>query len=73
MNPYAFEKQMEFERERLSRMQTPEPPKRPRKTIWGPLAAGAGRTLRRMGEGLEHWGAPPHAEHEHAHGNASHH
>ncbi len=72
MNPYTFEKEMEFERERLSRLPNHEPPMRPRRTLWGPLAAGAGRTLRRMGEGLEHWGTRAHTDHDHVRGHARH-
>lgn len=60
MNLYTFEKLRQFEEERLGKMRTPpETPKPRRKTIFGPLAAGAGRALRRAGEGLESWGAPP--------------
>jgi hypothetical protein len=59
MNMYAYEKLQELERARLGKQpQFPEPRKR-RKPLFGPLAAGAGRTLRRVGEGLESWGNVP--------------
>jgi hypothetical protein len=74
VNFYTIEKELEFERERLSRISWEKPPRRPRKTLFGPLAAGAGRTLRRVGESLEQWGSPaaPEHEHTHAHGHVPH-
>lgn len=73
MNLYTHEKLMELERERLARMPQSEGTftPRPRKTIFGPLAAIAGRALRRVGEGLESWGSPP-PDHEHKHSHAHH-
>jgi hypothetical protein len=60
MNLYTHEKLMELERERLARHRPAPPTKaRPRRTIFGPLATFSGRALRRVGEGLESWGAPP--------------
>jgi hypothetical protein len=66
MNFYAHEKTAQIEQERLASL--PEvafdvPCREP--IIIGPLAAGAGRALRRVGEGLESWGADPPAEHDH--------
>jgi hypothetical protein len=66
MNLYTFEKLQELERERLAKTPHFEPPKRRRKPIFG-LAAGAGRALRRVGEGLESWGAAPQPEHDRGH------
>jgi hypothetical protein len=66
MNLYAIEKVNELEQERLGNIPHFEPPKL-RKPIFGPLAAGAGRALRRVGESLESWGAPPQPEHDHRH------
>jgi len=60
MNLYAIEKVRQLETERLGRMQLPPDAEKPRrKPVFGPLAAGAGRTLRRVGEGLESWANPP--------------
>ena len=60
MNLYAIEKVRQLETERLARIQlTPDPEKPRRKPVFGPLAAGAGRALRRVGEGLESWANPP--------------
>ncbi len=71
MNLYTHEKLMELEKERLARIALPSDGNgRPRRTIFGPLATFSGRALRRVGEGLESWGAPPTPEHEHSHGRA---
>ena len=61
MNLYTFEKLREIEMELASqRMSLPQPPEKPRrKPVFGPLAATAGRTLRRFGEGLESWANAP--------------
>jgi hypothetical protein len=67
MNLYTIEKLQELERERIARTPHFDEPKPRRKTVFGPLAAGAGRAIRRVGEGLESWGAPPRSEHEHSH------
>ncbi|HVP06063.1 MAG TPA: hypothetical protein VMT90_10345 [Dehalococcoidia bacterium] len=65
MNLYTIEKLQEFERERLENAARSRRPAPRRKSVFGPLAAGAGRTLRRLGEGLESWGAAPAPEHDH--------
>ncbi|MEX1195716.1 MAG: hypothetical protein WD904_08845 [Dehalococcoidia bacterium] len=60
MNIYAYEKLRELETERLSHTQplpTLGPAPRP-KSVFGPLASRTGRTLRRLGEGLESWANP---------------
>lgn len=75
MNLYTHQKLMDLERERLARVSNREHDleqvETPRKSVFGPLAAGAGRALRRVGEGLESWGAPPprssEPDHRHAH------
>jgi hypothetical protein len=60
VNLYAIEKVKQFEQEALSKKQAAPETERPRrKPVFGPLAAGAGRTLRRVGEGLESWANPP--------------
>ena len=60
MNLYAIEKVRQLDAELSARKQLPpEPEKSRRKPVFGPLAAGAGRTLRRVGEGLESWANPP--------------
>ena len=65
MNLYAIEKVRQLESERNAKRQLPPEPEKPRrKPIFGPLAAGAGRTLRRVGEGLESWANPPVPERE---------
>jgi hypothetical protein len=65
MNWYTYEKLRQLEVERLShaKPQLESTPPR-RKPIFGPLAAGAGRALRRFGEGLESWAnvPPPHED-----------
>jgi hypothetical protein len=58
MNLYTHEKLMELERERLAKITPPSEHNGQRRTI-GPLATFSGRALRRVGEGLESWGAPP--------------
>ena len=56
---YTIEKLRELEQARMSKLAPGQPrEKTRRKPIFGPLATGAGRTLRRLGEGLESWGAP---------------
>ena len=67
MNLYTIEKIRELEQERLAaqRAALPFDDQKPRrKPVFGPLAATAGRTLRRFGEGLESWGSPPRSENE---------
>jgi hypothetical protein len=63
MNLYALEKLRELERERLNgRLIVPDQavsPVRRRRPVFGPLAGRAGRSLRRLGEGLEAWSRPP--------------
>jgi hypothetical protein len=59
MNLYAIEKVQQLESELNAKKQLPHPEKPRRKPVFGPLAAGAGRTLRRVGEGLESWANPP--------------
>lgn len=60
MNLYTHEKLLQLERERLARLRSwAPPPSRSRRTIFGPLATFSGRALRRAGESLESWGAPP--------------
>lgn len=57
MNIYAIERTQEIERElRANRGRLPEPEGSQRRPVFGPLAARAGRALRRAGEGLESWG-----------------
>jgi len=59
-NLYTIEKIRALEQERMSKLPPNSEPQRPRrKPVFGPLAAGAGRTLRRLGEGLESWGTVP--------------
>jgi hypothetical protein len=59
---YVAEKLRELEQLDAKRHQPfVEPPRRP-KPVVGPVALRAGRMLRRFGEGLESWGAPPGAE-----------
>ena len=59
MNLYTIEKVHQLESELNARKHlTPQAEKPRRKPVFGPLAAGAGRTLRRVGEGLESWGTP---------------
>ncbi|MEK7247146.1 MAG: hypothetical protein AAB092_01610 [Chloroflexota bacterium] len=67
MNLYTIEKLQELERERLAKMPHFEPLPKSRKPVFGFLATGAGRALRRAGEGLESWGAAPQPEHDHSH------
>ena len=66
MNLYTIEKLQELERERLAKTPHFEPPKKSRKPVFGPLATGAGRAIRRVGEGLESWGGAPAPKHEHS-------
>ena len=67
MNLYTIEKVKQLESELKARTQlTPQPQKPRRKPLFGPLAAGAGRTLRRVGEGLETWANPPLPERDQA-------
>jgi hypothetical protein len=54
---YVSDKLRELEEERALRaLQRPQPKKRP---VLGPAVRRAGRTLRRIGEGLEAWGSAP--------------
>ena len=65
MNTYAYEKIQELERARLARQPRFEAPRNARKPVFGSLAAGAGRALRRAGEGLESWANVPLPEADH--------
>ena len=71
MNDYVAHKLRELENERLDRtliaakMQeaSDSHTQRPKaKPVIGPALRVAGRTLRRVGEGLEGWASPPSAE-----------
>lgn len=60
---YVNEKLRELQK--LDAKNTHRPPVQPprrSKPVLGPIARRAGRALRRFGEGLESWGAPPPAE-----------
>lgn len=60
MNLYTIEKVHQLESElKAQRHNAPDAATPRRKPIFGVLAAGAGRTLRRVGEGLESWANPP--------------
>jgi hypothetical protein len=60
MNLYTIEKVHQLESElKAQRHIAPDVEMPRRKPIFGSLAAGAGRTLRRVGEGLESWANPP--------------
>ena len=63
MNLYAHEKIRELESELKYRLHF-EPPLPRRRPVVGGLAAGAGRILRRVGEGLESWSSPGQRESE---------
>lgn len=65
MNPYVFEKLRELDDEQLKNQLYFEPPTSRRRSLFGAVAAVAGRTLRRAGEGLESWATPPAHEHDH--------
>jgi hypothetical protein len=53
---YVREKLREFESEQLTRLALRAEGPHPRQTpMIGPFVRGAGRLLRRMGEGLESW------------------
>jgi hypothetical protein len=65
MNPYVYEKLRELETEQLKNRLYFEPESPRRRALFGAVAAIAGRTLRRAGEGLESWATPPAHEHEH--------
>jgi hypothetical protein len=54
---YVSEKLRELEEDRERRAPVRPPPRR--KPVVGPVARRAGRTLRRIGEGLEAWGSAP--------------
>jgi hypothetical protein len=57
---YAIEKIHELETElRAGQKHLIEAERRPRKPVFGPIAARAGRALRRAGEGLESWANVP--------------
>jgi hypothetical protein len=59
-NLYTIEKIRQLESELKTRNQLPPDGEKPRrKPIFGPLASGAGRTLRKVGERLESWANPP--------------
>ena len=66
MNLYAFEKLREIEKELADQRHGPyrDPEKPRRKPVFGGVAARAGRTLRRAGEGLESWANVPHQEND---------
>lgn len=65
MNLYTIEKVRQLEAELKATKRLPPGPEKPRrKPVFGPLAASAGRTLRRVGEGLESWANPPLPERE---------
>lgn len=73
MNLYVEDKVRELERE--LRQRRPDPallaellPRR--QTLFGALAAAAGRTLRRTGEGLEAWAARQPERGDHRYGAA---
>ena len=55
IDPYVTDKVRELEAERARRA----PPRPQPAPVVGPLARVAGRALRRIGEGLESWAAPP--------------
>lgn len=56
---YVAEKLRELEQMDSKRQQPRlEPPRKPKPVI-GPVARKAGRALKKFGEGLESWGAPP--------------
>ena len=59
-NPYADEKIRQAERD-LARLQALKPRMAPpaRRGIAAPVARFAGRRVRRLGEALEAWAAPP--------------
>ncbi|MCH7484066.1 MAG: hypothetical protein IIA90_02835 [Chloroflexi bacterium] len=61
MNFYSHEKIRELEEARRNaRLAIEATLGRPRRrTIFGPAAVRVGRTLRRLGEGLESWASPP--------------
>jgi hypothetical protein len=66
MNEYVTEKLRELESERLDRTlietsaeHESEAHKPHTKPVIGPALRLAGRTLRRVGSGLEHWADPP--------------
>jgi hypothetical protein len=58
---YVREKLRELEREQLTHLslQPPASPPPPPLPVIGALARGAGRLLRRTGEGLESWAGRP--------------
>jgi len=59
INPYVYEKLRQLEAEIQARPPALPRPRRP--AVFGPAVRFAGRTLRRLGEGLEAWagtGAP---------------
>lgn len=58
MNFYVYEKLRELEAEQAEKRHFPEPTAPRRRPLFGALAAVAGRTLRRAGEGLESWATP---------------
>jgi hypothetical protein len=74
MNLYVHEKIRELEEQRMraltARQLAVQPQSEPhpqfvprrRRPVFGTLARQAGRTLRRWGEGLESWSAPPGGE-----------
>jgi DNA-binding HxlR family transcriptional regulator len=57
---YTAEKLRELEEERLARRSRhPRLPRRPRRPPASSVLRRAGRALRRLGEGLDSWGAAP--------------
>jgi hypothetical protein len=59
MNPYIHEKLRDLDQERLDRLPRFSYERPRRRAVFGPMAAFAGRTLRRAGEGLETWATLP--------------
>ncbi len=59
LNMYATEKLRELDQEFRARQRAFRLPAPSRKPVVGPLARATGHAIRRLGEGLEAWGAPP--------------
>ena len=56
---YVAEKLREIQMIQAAQRPPDGEPPRKAKPVIGPVARRAGRALRRFGEGLESWGAPP--------------